>query len=345
MIGRDRELGVLTGIWERVTSEGRAHFVTVFGPAGIGKSRIGLELAQLVADQGAARSGAGRRRTARARRTAPSPSRSSRSPGSSTTTSRTRRARSSQPASRSSTGPAAAEEHAPNLAVLLGLGENGEVPDRETLFFSARVLVESLALDGPTLLLYEDIHWADSSLLDLLETLAARVRDVPVLFVALARPELLTDRPAWGGGLPAYTALPLDPLTETSSRHLASALLSEAGLPEDRAAAITETAEGNPLFIEELSASIAEKSTEGSLPTSIRAIVAARLDSLPPDERSLLVDAVGGRTGLLEGRSHGDLRAGRPLGAARLARGARPHPPRGGVPASGATSSSRSSTA
>ena len=65
---------------------------------------------------------------------------------------------------------------------------------------------------SPTLLVYDDIHWADASLLDLLETFAARVRDVPVLFLALARPELLGERPGWGGGLPAYTALPLEPL-------------------------------------------------------------------------------------------------------------------------------------
>jgi predicted ATPase len=119
------------------------------------------------------------------------------------------------------------------------------------------------------------------------------VREVPILFVALARPELLTERPGWGGGLPAYTALPLDPLPESSSTALAEQLLAEAGLSESRAAAIAETAEGNPLFIEELAASIAERSTAdaGQLPTSVRAIIAARLDSLPPEERSVLVDA------------------------------------------------------
>jgi predicted ATPase len=141
------------------------------------------------------------------------------------------------------------------------------------------------------LLLYEDIHWADASLLDLIETLAIRVRDVPVLFVALARPELLGDRPGWGGGLPAYTALPLDPLTESSSRELAEQLLAQSDLPSERVAAVADTAEGNPLFIEELAASLAEKSTAGQLPTSVRAIISARLDSLPADERSVLVDA------------------------------------------------------
>ncbi len=298
MIGRDRELAVLTGIWERVADEGRSHFVTVFGPAGIGKSRLALELGQLVADQGA--------RVIRGRSTPYGAS----SPYSAFTQqvkqvatifdsddedeAKTKLATAlSQLA-----GPAAAEEHCPPLAVLLGIDAESAIADREQLFFSARVLVESLAVRGPTLLLYEDIHWADTSLLDLLETFASRVREVPVLFVALARPELLADRPGWGGGLPAYTALPLDPLSEASSIRLAEEFLVAHADVGAHADAVAATAEGNPLFIEELAASLAERSTEdaGDLPTSVRAIIAARLDSLPAPERSVLVDAsVAGR--------------------------------------------------
>src|ERR687892_2438110 len=145
----------------------------------------------------------------------------------------------------------------------------------------------------PTLIPLEDLHWADRSLLDLVEALAARMRDVPVLLVALARPELLNERRDWGGGLPAYTALPLDRLTEDASRELAELVLARLEAQGKRAASIADTAEGNPLFIEELAASVAERSTAEAteLPTSIRAIVAARLDALPPEERSLLVDA------------------------------------------------------
>lgn len=291
MIGRDRELETLSGIWERVSRDERSHFVTVFGPAGIGKSRLGLELAQLVADQGG--------RVIRGRSTPYGQS----TPYSAFGQQVKQVAEifdNDDPADARAklvsgiarvTGPALAEEHAPHLATLLGLEAEGESTDRETLLFSARVFVESLALDAPTLLLYEDIHWADESLLDLLHTLAARVRDVPVLLVALARPELLAERPDWGGGLPAYTALQLEALTDASSRELAAALLAVSGVPTDRAEAVTETAEGNPLFIEELSAAIAEKSTADVLPTSIREIIAARLDSLPTTERSVLVDA------------------------------------------------------
>ena len=179
MVGRDRELAVLTGVWDRVVDEGRSHFVTVFGPAGIGKSRIALELAQLVAAQGA--------RVIRGRSTpygASSPysafgqqvKQIARIFDSDDAAEATEKL---TDAIASLAGPAAAEEHAPNLATLLGLDGDREAPDREQLFFSARVLVESLALGGPTLLVYEDIHWADASLLDLLETFAARVRDVP----------------------------------------------------------------------------------------------------------------------------------------------------------------------
>ena len=128
-----------------------------------------------------------------------------------------------------------AEAHAAHLAMLVGLEGSGEATDRETLFFSARVLVESLAARSPTMLLFEDIHWADASLLDLIEMLAARVRDVPLLLVALSRPELLTDRPTWGGGLPAYTALQLERLSEDNAQALAELLLDRAGASPDQA--------------------------------------------------------------------------------------------------------------
>ncbi|HEX4745389.1 MAG TPA: AAA family ATPase [Gaiellaceae bacterium] len=295
MIGRDRELEVLQGIWARVREEGRAQFVTVFGPAGIGKSRLGLELATFVADQGG--------RVLRGRATPYGAS----TPYSAFAQLVKQTANifdSDEPSEARAkllagvaelAGPAAAEEHAPQLEVLLGLDAENTSADREMLFFSARVFVESLAMSSPTMLLFEDIHWADSSQLDLLETLASRVRDVAVLFVALARPELLTDRPTWGGGLPAYTAVPLDPLSEASSRELAQQLLASKAVSHG-ASKVAEMAEGNPLFIEELAASIAERSTADELPTSVRAIISARLDSLPPGERSVLVDAsVAGR--------------------------------------------------
>jgi class 3 adenylate cyclase len=293
LVGRRRELDVLKGLWERVADERRPHLVTVFGPAGIGKSRLALELME--------HAGAGVGRVLRGR-ASPYGATSPYSAFAQHVKQVARVYDSDEPpearaklasAVAELVGPDAAEEHAAHLSLLVGFGENGEVPDRETLFFSARAFVESLGSEGPTLLLFEDLHWADASLLDLLETLAARVRDVPVLFVALARPELLTQRPGWAGGLPAYTALPLDGLTADASRELAGLLFARLETADTRVASIAETAEGNPLFIEELAASVAERSMAEAteLPTSIRAIIAARLDALPPEERRLLVDA------------------------------------------------------
>jgi predicted ATPase/class 3 adenylate cyclase len=292
-VGRVRELDLLTGIWERVAGERRPHLVTVFGPTGIGKSRLALEFSQHVA----AHDG----RVIRGRSTPYGAS----SPYSAFAQHVKQVAgvfdsdelpdaqAKLQSALAELVGSPAAEEHASHLAMLVGLGEEEEVADRETLFFSARVLVESLASESPTVLLFEDIHWADASLLDLLETLAARVRDVPLLLVAVARPDMLSRRPGWGGGLPAYTALRLDRLSDDAARELADRLLARSDIVDGRAAAVAETAEGNPLFIEELAASLAEHSTAAAteLPTSVRAIVAARLDALPPEERSVLVDA------------------------------------------------------
>jgi class 3 adenylate cyclase len=292
MVGRERELEVLKGIWDRVSVERRPHLVTVFGPAGIGKSRLAVELMEYV--------GARNARVLRGR---------SMPYGTSTTygafvqhLKQVAKVYDSDAlpearekllvAVRELVGSDAAEEHAAHLSLLAGLEDSAEAADRETLFFSARVFVEALAAETPTLLLFEDIHWADASLLDLIETLAARVRGVGALFLALARPELLTDRPGWAGGLPAYTALPLDPLTNDASVELADLLLARREAVDLRATRIANTAEGNPLFIEELAASVAERSSgTDELPTSVRAIVAARLDALPPEERSVLLDA------------------------------------------------------
>jgi predicted ATPase len=291
MIGRDGELGVLIGIWKRVSEERRPHLVTVFGPSGIGKSRLTLEFAEDVAGRDG--------RVVRGRSTPYGAS----SPYSAFAQHVMQVARifdSDDPDDAREkldatltelVDEAEAETHAAHLAMLLGLGEGEEAADRETLFFSARILVEALAADCPTLLIFEDIHWADQTLLDLVEMLAARVRDVPLMLLALARPEVLSERPGWGGGLPAYTALPLEPLPEPAARELAERLLDRAGEESQPPDVVAHTAEGNPLFIEELVASLAERTTTDVLPTSIRAIVSARLDGLPSEERSVLVDA------------------------------------------------------
>jgi predicted ATPase len=287
-VGRGRELEVLRGIWERTAEERKPHLVTVLGQAGVGKSRLAAEFAQTVASLGG--------QTIRGRSL---PYRESSAYfafaiqvkqlcGIFETDSRELALEKLRERVETLVGPGEAATISDHLAILLGLETEHSVADRETLFFSVRVFIEAVARERPTMLVFEDLHWADSSLLDLVELLAGRLRDLPVLLLALARPDLLDTRPAWGGGLGGHTALPLEPLSAEDARALAGHLLAD-GASEKVAA----SAEGNPLFIEQLAATMVETSASGnvSLPNSIRGLLAARLDALPREERSLLLDA------------------------------------------------------
>ena len=122
-------------------------------------------------------------------------------------------------------GKEEAEVVAGHIAILLGFETKATAPDRDSLFQSVRDFIEAGARDEATAFVLEDIHWADPALLDLIELLAARLHDLPVLLLTLARPELLDARPAWGGGLLAYNALPLEPLTGGDAAQLALHLL------------------------------------------------------------------------------------------------------------------------
>jgi class 3 adenylate cyclase len=294
LVGRQRELGLLEDLWERSTQSRRPHLVTVIGPSGQGKTRLAFEFIRHVENEGGI-----------AVRGRSLPYREHSAYGAFATqlkslagiydsddmevaSGKLRRTVSCL------LGESESVQVVEHLAILLGFDQNGSVSDRESLFFSARVFIEAAARDRPTLLVFEDLHWADPSLLDLIEQLAARLQDLPLLLLTLARPELLDSR-RWGGGLLAYTALPLDPLVGDEARELASQFLASATEQgqQERAAAIAEAAEGNPLFIEQLAAVMSEGSlkAETPLPSTIRGLVAARLDALPADERALLLDA------------------------------------------------------
>lgn len=291
MLGRTSELDALVNIWRRVVAERRPQLVTLFGPAGIGKSRLSAEFADIVRGHGA--------RVIRGRSL----------PYGGVTPYGSFAAQVKQVAGMFDTDPSDvattklreatrklvdgdADEVAAHIAMLIGVGHDQEVGDRQALFYSARRFVEALAREAPTVLVFEDIHVAASSLLDLLETFASRVRDVPLFLLTQARPELLAERPAWGGGLPTYSALQLEPLGGEDADELARRLFEAAGVPAEATEALATTAEGNPLFLEEIVASVAEgRSAPDELPTSIRGIVAARIDALPADEREALLDA------------------------------------------------------
>jgi len=297
MVGRERELEVLTSAWERVVEDRRSHFVVVLGAAGIGKSRLCREFRERI-ESGGSRGLRGR----------------SLSYGESTgygafaevlrqaagifDTDRASDAREKLALRTRSLPGVDADSITEALAVIAGLGP-GELENRSVLFDAARRFVEALGSEQPTVLGFEDLHWAEATLLDLVEYLAARVRDVPILLLASARPELFDARPSLGGGLSSYTALPLDALSETAAGELTRELLQQHTVAPAVLERISEVAGGNPLFIEELTTSVVEGTTDPTLvlPTSVVSIISARLDALPPRERRLLLDAsVIGRT-------------------------------------------------
>ena len=290
LVGRDTELDTLRGIWSRVVTERRPQLVTIFGPAGIGKTRLAAEFVEHVASEGGGLALRGR--------SVPYGGRTAYGPFANQVK-EVARIYDSDPATVALEKLSAAiaelvegdiDELVSHIALLIGLEGGTDVPDRQMLFLSARRLVEGLAAAQPTVLVFEDIHWADESMLDLLEIFASRIREIPLLLLGLARPELLSMRPGWGGGLPAYTALQLEPLGNESARELAGELLGRV-TDGAQAGLVAETAEGNPLFIEELVASLGERTTADRLPTTIHGIISARLDALPAEERALLLDA------------------------------------------------------
>ena len=179
-------------------------------------------------------------------------------------------------------------ESVERLSVFIGTGDE-PAEDRREVFDAARGFVEALAREQPTLLIFDDIHWAHPSMLDLIDSLAARMRDAPILVLCLARTELLDARPMWGGGQASSFTIRLDPLG-TGDAHALAAKLT-ASLAENVAAQIETTSGGNPLFIEELSAWVAEGGDRTALPNTVRAMIAARLDALPKEERAVVNDA------------------------------------------------------
>jgi hypothetical protein len=197
----------------------------------------------------------------------------------------------------------------PRLAQLLGLGEH-ESRDRQDLFAAWRLFFERLADQYPTVLAFEDMQWADASLLDFVEYLLEWSRNHPLYVITLARPELLERRPGWGAGHRNFTSLYLEPLSETAMGELLDGLVP--GLPETLREQILARAEGVPLYAVETVRMLLDRGAlvqEGSVyrpvgeisslevPETLHALIAARLDGLTPQERRVLQDgAVLGKT-------------------------------------------------
>jgi len=166
---------------------------------------------------------------------------------------------------------------------------------RDRLFSAVRSLVEAASRRWPVVIAIEDIHWADEGMLDLIDYMARWIRG-PALIVCLARDELLERRPGWGGGRRNYTTISLEPLSQGEARELVTALLSSGSASNgggDLVPQVAERSAGNPLFVEEMVNRIREEGSKDvdTLPESVHAVLAARLDSLSPPERRVLQHA------------------------------------------------------
>src|SRR6266540_5299366 len=171
----------------------------------------------------------------------------------------------------------------------IGLAEGASRPEETNR--GVRQLFEAMAREAPLVVVLDDLQWAEPTFLDLVEHVADLSRDAPILLLCLARPELLDARPAWSGGKLNATTLLLEPLSDDEADTLIANLLAGTALDDGTRRRISAAAEGNPLFVEQMLAMLTEDEATGgdvSVPPTIQALLAARLDRLEPAARGLL---------------------------------------------------------
>ncbi len=307
LVGRDEEFAVMKQTLQRVESEGRPALVTVLGNAGVGKSRLAWEFAKYV--EGLPQILYWRRGRSLAY--------------GNVSYSALAEAVKAQCEVLEDDPPEVVVEKvdhavkelfgdlelAPHVLALVG-GRSEQRLSREELFDAWRRFLERMAARYPLVLALEDLHWADAGLLDFVDHLADWATG-PILIITLARPELLEVRPGWGGGKRNYAAIFLDPLSATECEAMVEDLLS-SDLPESVKRLVAERSEGNPLYAEEIVRMLIDRGVlrateaarwelaqpldEVEVPRSIQALIAARLDTLPAEEKTLVQDAaVAGR--------------------------------------------------
>ncbi len=305
-VGRDRELRLIKELFHRSAEEKKAHLISVVGIAGIGKSRLSWEFFKymdgLAFDIRWHRGrclpyGEGVTYWALAEMV------------------RTRAGilEGEEPLSAVAKLRQAVEETIPEaeerrwiwprLANLLGL-EDGAGRDREGLFAAWRLFYERLADEMPTVMVFEDLQWADAALIDFIEYLLDWSKDHPLFIITLARPDLMDRRPTWGAARRNLTSLFLEPFPLAQMEELLARLVP--GLPDELRGKILDRAEGVPLYAMETVRMLMDRGllvqqgtayqAAGSIetlevPETLHALVAARLDGLSPDERRLLQDA------------------------------------------------------
>jgi class 3 adenylate cyclase/tetratricopeptide (TPR) repeat protein len=280
LVGRESELELLENTYERIVRAGRASLVTIYGDPGVGKSRLarefvaGLEGATVLSGR-CLPYGEGVTYWPLAEMVKASSGISDDDP--------------LDDAHRKLRACCEDEAVADLLGLAVGVLEavEGERSQHD-ISWAARAWAEQLALAQPLVLVFEDIHWGEEPFLELIEQLAASVREAPLMLIAIARPELLDIRPAWGGGRVRSTTLELEPLQHEESAELVAALTAELDLPIDVDAVLAKS-EGNPLFVEETVRMFAERPRAGErVPDTLQALIAARIDRLPPAQRVAL---------------------------------------------------------
>jgi DNA-binding SARP family transcriptional activator len=279
-VGRERELDELREAFARASRERACRLVTVVGPPGIGKSRLARELAAEV----------GERATVAVGRCLSYGEGISYRPLAEIV--RRLAGEDPEPGIRALL---AADDRAETVAtrVLGAIGLSEEPARGVETFWAVRTLLEAAAGERPLVAIVEDAQWAEPTLLDLVEYVLAFSSGCPILLVCVARPELLESRPSWATPQPSRSVLALSALPPTDARTLVERL--SGGRPATER--ILETAEGNPLFIEQLLAVRADDDEAATLPPTIEAVLSARIDRLEPAEREALVHAsVEGRT-------------------------------------------------
>ena len=288
LVGRGAELELLENTFNRSLRDSRAHLFTIYGEPGVGKSRLarefldGVERASVLVGR-ALPYGEGVTYWPLAEMVKAAAGISDDDP--------------LEEAFEKLRECCAEEAVADVLGLAAGLMEalEGERSPQE-IAWAAREVMQGIAEVQPLVLLFEDIHWAEEPLLDLIEHVADWVR-APVLILCLARPELLDARPGWGGGRVRSTAIELEPLSEDESAELVEQLLNQlAGTSGERPASLPKEAldrtEGNPLFVEETIRMLIESGPgNGSadrVPDTLQALIAARIDYLDPAAKTLL---------------------------------------------------------
>jgi class 3 adenylate cyclase/predicted ATPase len=306
-VGRDAELRLLKDLFHATTRDRRVRLVSITGQAGIGKSRLAWEFLKYVDGvvdavfwhegrspaygQGLSFWALGEMVRSRADLLETDDE----------TTTRTKIRASVE---RFITDPDERGRIEASLLALLGVGE---LPDggSEEMFTLWRTYFERIAQQGNVALLFEDLHWADAGMLDFIDHMLDWSVSVPVLIITLSRPELLEARPGWGAGRRNFLALDLQPLDEAAMIELLRGLVH--GLPDAAVQSIVARAEGIPLYAVETvrmllaDGRLVERADgtfepagdlgELSIPATLHALIAARLDTLPPAERSLIQDA------------------------------------------------------